>query len=83
MFLTLLSVCPVCHRSVSVKSFTSCHTDNSMGPLLVSTRDIVEVCLQACGLFCPTKEGSLNDVSQGRQHRLACRDCCKALKRLP
>jgi hypothetical protein len=50
MFLTLLNVCPVCHLSVSVKSFTSCHTDNSMGPLLVSTCD-TEECLQACRMF--------------------------------
>jgi hypothetical protein len=62
MFLTLLNVCPVCHLSVSVKSFTSCHTDNSMGPLLVSTCDIA-VCLQSCRMFRPTKEGSLSDVS--------------------
>jgi hypothetical protein len=49
-FVTLPNVCPVCHLSVSVKSFISCHTDNSMVPLLVSTCDI-EVCLQACRLF--------------------------------
>jgi hypothetical protein len=41
MFLTLLNVYSVRHISVTVKSFTSCHTDNSVGRiLLVSTCDI-------------------------------------------